>query len=107
MTTVAELARLSENKLYDSGKNASQAFWCEEKDIEKMELLQGDHVRLKTKGEGPFIGENRDIVLLILFLGSFSAEMSIFFTSLLYLHLLVWKQLYLLSLAVSTEKKVQ
>lgn len=57
MTTVAELSRLIENKLHNSGKNASQAFWCEEKDIDKMELLQGDHVRLKTKGEGPFIGE--------------------------------------------------
>ena len=57
MTTVAELARLTENKLHDSGKTISQAFWCEEKDIEGMELLQGDHVRLKTKGEGPFIGE--------------------------------------------------
>ncbi|XP_020623563.1 arpin-like [Orbicella faveolata] len=55
MTTVAELSRLTENKLHDSGKNASQAFWCEEKYIDKMELLQGDHVRLKTKGEGPFI----------------------------------------------------
>jgi len=81
MTTVAELARLSENKLHDSGKNVSQAFWCEEKDIEKMELLQGDHVRLKTKGEGPLIGENHDNFPLsgILFLGSFSAEMCIFF----------------------------
>ena len=56
MTTVAELFRLTENKLHDSVKNASQAFWCEEKGIDKMELLQGDHVRLKTKGEGPFIG---------------------------------------------------
>ena len=56
MTTVAELLRLTEHKLPDRG-NVSQAFWCEEKDIEKMELLQGDHVRLKTKGEGPFIGK--------------------------------------------------
>lgn len=55
MTTVAELSRLTENKLHDSGKNVSQAFWCEEKYIDKMELLQGDHIRLKTKGEGPFI----------------------------------------------------
>lgn len=66
MTAVAELSRLTENKLYDSGKNASQAFWCEEKDIDKMELLQGDHVRLKTKGEGPFIGEIcRNIIIII------------------------------------------
>ncbi|KAL9953908.1 hypothetical protein ACROYT_G041381 [Oculina patagonica] len=55
ITTVAELSKLTENKLSDRGNNACQAFWCEEKDIEKMELLQGDHVRLKTKGDGPFI----------------------------------------------------
>lgn len=66
MTAVAELSRLTENKLYDSGKNASQALWCEEKDIDKMKLLQGDHVRLKTKGEGPFIGEIcRNIIIII------------------------------------------
>ena len=65
MTTVAELSRLTENKLHDSGKNVSQAFWCEEKDIDKMELLQGDHVRLKTKGEGPFIGEICHNVILL------------------------------------------
>lgn len=57
MTTVAELSKLTENKLPNRGNNACQAFWCEEKDIEKMELLQGDHVRLKTKGDGPFIGK--------------------------------------------------
>ena len=57
MTTVAELSRLTENRLAERG-HATQAFWCEEKDIEKMELLQGDHIRLKTKGEGPFIGKN-------------------------------------------------
>ena len=59
MTTVTELSRLTENKLPDRGvNNTCQAFWCEEKDIEKMELLQGDHVRLKTKGDGPFIGKD-------------------------------------------------
>ncbi len=57
MTTVAELSKLTENKLPDRVNNACQAFWCEEKDIEKMELPQGDHVRLKTKGDGPFIGK--------------------------------------------------
>ena len=68
MTTVAELSRLTENKLHDSGKNTSHAFWCEEKDIDKMELLQGDHVRLKTKGEGPFIGEicYKSIIIVII-----------------------------------------
>lgn len=54
ITTVSELEKLTENKLPERG-NTSQAFWCKEKDLEKIELLQGDHVRLKTKGEGPFI----------------------------------------------------
>ena len=57
ITTVSELEKLIENKLPERG-NTSQAFWCKEKDLEKIELLQGDHVRLKTKGEGPFIGRN-------------------------------------------------
>ena len=56
MITVTELTRLTENKLPETGNVISQAFWCAEEDIEKMELLQGDPVRLKTKGEGPFIG---------------------------------------------------
>ena len=56
MITVIELTRLTENKLPETGNVISQAFWCAEEDIEKMELLQGDPVRLKTKGEGPFIG---------------------------------------------------
>ena len=55
ITTVAELENLTDNKLPESG-SVSQAFWCEEKYIEKMELMQGDHVRLKTNGEGPLIG---------------------------------------------------
>lgn len=55
MITVTELTRLTENKLPETGNVISQAFWCAEEDIEKMELLQGDPVRLKTKGEGPFI----------------------------------------------------
>jgi len=77
MTTVAELSRLTENKLQDSGKNASQAFWCEEKDIEQMELLQGDHVRLKTKGEGPFIGE-RELLLIKCYCSSFFISCPLF-----------------------------
>ena len=56
MITVTELTRLTENKLPETGNVISQAFWCAEEDIEKMELLQGDPIRLKTKGEGPFIG---------------------------------------------------
>ena len=56
MTTVSELEKLTENKLPERG-NANQAFWCEEKDLEKIELFQGDHVRLKTKGGGPLIGK--------------------------------------------------
>lgn len=56
MTTVSELEKLTENKLPETS-NTSQAFWCEEKDLEKIELLQGDHVRLKTKGGGPLIGK--------------------------------------------------
>lgn len=83
MTTVAELSKLTENKLHDSGKNASQAFWCEEKDIEKMELLQGDHVRLKTKGEGPFIGEICYNVLLLI---SIIFSWPLFFWYIFFLH---------------------
>ena len=56
MTTVSELEKLTENKLPERD-NANQAFWCEEKDLEKIELFQGDHVRLKTKGGGPLIGK--------------------------------------------------
>lgn len=63
MTTVSELEKLTENKLPVKG-NVSQAFWCEEKDMEKMELLQGDHVRLKTKGGGPLIGMLMMVILL-------------------------------------------
>ena len=80
MTTVAELARLTENKLHDSGKTIGQAFWCEEKDIERMELLQGDHVRLKTKGEGPYIGElcyTCNVLLISISNGPLSSEIYI------------------------------
>ena len=55
ITTVAELENLTENKLPERD-SVTQVFWCEEKYIEKMELMQGDRVRLKTKGEGPLIG---------------------------------------------------
>lgn len=109
MTTVAELSKLTENKLHDSGKNASQAFWCEEKDIEKMELLQGDHVRLKTKGEGPFIGEIcYNVLLLISIIFSWPLFFwYIFFYIATCLLPLAWKQLYLFTLAVSALKKIQ
>ena len=53
---MSELEKLTENKLPERD-NANQAFWCEEKDLEKIELFQGDHVRLKTKGGGPLIGK--------------------------------------------------
>ncbi|XP_070576740.1 arpin-like [Ptychodera flava] len=29
--------------------------WIEEEDIEKIELVDGQHIRLKTQGDGPFI----------------------------------------------------
>ena len=64
MITVTQLTRLTEEKLPERGNMISQAFWYEEKDIDKMELLQGDHVRLKTKGDGPFIG---NLVILSLY----------------------------------------
>lgn len=54
VTSIADLEKLTENKLSDRGK-VSQAFWCEEKNIEQVDLMQGDHIRLKTKGEGPLI----------------------------------------------------
>ena len=55
MMKALELDKLTENKLPESS-SVNHAFWCEEKDIEKVELMQGDHVRLKTKGGGPLIG---------------------------------------------------
>ena len=33
------------------------AFWCEEKDLDNLELFPGDHVRIKTRGSGPYIGQ--------------------------------------------------
>ncbi|XP_068683205.1 arpin-like [Montipora foliosa] len=54
MMKALELDKLTENKLPESS-SVNHAFWCEEKDIEKIELMQGDHVRLKTKGGGPLI----------------------------------------------------
>ena len=65
MTTVSELEKLTENRLPERG-NANQAFWCEEKDLEKIELFQGDHVRLKTKGGGPLIGKEIFLAILVI-----------------------------------------
>lgn len=40
------------------------AFWMPESEMEVMELELGTGVRLKTRGDGPFIGEQYDSLCL-------------------------------------------
>ncbi|XP_078097271.1 arpin isoform X2 [Mustelus asterias] len=47
----AELVRISEKHTPDQ----SLAFWISEKEMENIELEVGDGLRLKTKGDSPFI----------------------------------------------------
>lgn len=54
--SVKELQALTENK--ESAHKNCLSFWWNEKELEKMELSEGDHIRLRTKGNGPYIGKD-------------------------------------------------
>ena len=56
MTGIPQLDKLTESKTA-KGQNNWLQVWSEERNFEQMELLHGDHIRLKTKGAGPYIGE--------------------------------------------------
>lgn len=51
-----ELLELTESLTPDQ----TVAFWMPESEMEAMELELGTGVRLKTRGDGPFIGEHCD-----------------------------------------------
>ena len=55
MTQIPELEKLTRGKS-GTGQKCFQ-FWCEEKNLEQIELPHGNHIRLKTKGSGPYIGK--------------------------------------------------
>ena len=55
MTQIPELEKLTEGRT-TLGQNCFQA-WCEEGKLDKIELGPGSHVRLKTKGSGPSLGQ--------------------------------------------------
>ncbi|XP_031554087.1 arpin-like [Actinia tenebrosa] len=51
--TVKELSDLTESKA--AGYKNCVSFWWDENELEKMELNVGNHVRLRTRGKGPYI----------------------------------------------------
>lgn len=56
-----ELLKLTESLTPDQ----TVAFWMPESEMEVMELELGTGVRLKTRGDGPFIGEQCDSLCLL------------------------------------------
>ncbi|KXJ17500.1 Arpin [Exaiptasia diaphana] len=50
---IKELQALTEYK--ESAYKNCISFWWDEKELEKIELSAGDHIRLRTKGNGPYI----------------------------------------------------
>lgn len=51
-----QLESLLDSKLLTAATNNQSYIWCEEKQLDGLDIPNGSSVRLRTKGNGPYLG---------------------------------------------------